>query len=225
MRHSTIRCVTLAVALLAAAGSVHARTPRRGITPDQRQQTLRRVKLIRSGIQLHRGLRQRGARIAMPRSSVLSDSTAAAKKYGDSWTCRESTRMLVSRLSRTRGCKLKLDSAGKNAFRWGNEGLVSFHYFGVDSIRRPTVLLDPTGPSNFKRDVQPGGMLRQLLDQAGARLGMQKAARRVTNRIARDPFGGLLVLANPQEIAVYKEALEQAGRRQAEMTRNAERAR
>lgn len=174
--------------------------------------------LIRTAISSHFRLLQSRAPLPLPKSKILSDQVAANKKYGDSWTCRGSTCMLIDKM-RGKGPALVLDSVGKNAFRWGNEGLVSYHYFGVDNPRRPSVLLDPTAVSNFARDVAPGGMLRGLLAAEGRKRGDPKAAERVTRRIARGGINGLLVLANPNEIAVYKGALEQAARYKSRMQR------
>jgi len=103
-----------------------------------------------------------------------------------------------------------MDSVGKNAFRWGKEGLVDYHYFGVDNLRRPTLLVDPTASSNFAIQVGPGGLLQGYLKQAAARLGDPRAAQRVIRRIARGGSNGLLVLTRPTDIAIYREALDRA---------------
>jgi hypothetical protein len=221
MRHSC-RLVSLVfglwclAALAPAAGAVGQ--PAGGAVSAGRA----RAQLIRSGIQIHRGLRRAGVPTPLPPSNVLPDAVSRAKRYGDSWTCRSSSCMLSSKLAGA-GQALAVDSVGKNAFRWGREGRVSYHYFGVDNVARPTVLLDPTAVTNFANDVRPGGLLHRLLDQAGQRMGQASAAQRVAWRIAKGGFDGLLVLASPAEIAVYKEALEQAAALRAHVTRNAER--
>lgn len=181
-----------------------------------------RANAIRSGISMHKMLKQTKTAVDLAQSNILSNDVAKGKKYSDSWTCRSSSRLLIQNLSRQR-VNLKLDSAGQNTFKWGKEGWVSYHYYAVDNPKRPTVLLDPTAFSNFGRDAQPGGMLHQLLGEAGRSLGQPKAAERVAQRIARPGFEGLLVLANQPEIAVYKDALERAARTRAQVTRNAER--
>ena len=182
-----------------------------------------RVKLIRGGIQQHQELRSTMTPVALAKSKILQDSVASAKKYGDSWTCRSSTQLLIKQLG-TKGIPLKMDNVGENAFNWGKEGKVSYHYFGVDNLKRPTVLLDATASTNFAQDVQPGGMLLRLLQQAGQQLGQPCAAQRVVRRIARGGAKGLLVLANEAEIAVYRKALDDAARKQVQVTRNRERA-
>jgi hypothetical protein len=122
------------------------------------------------------------------------------------------------------GRSLTVDSSGANTFRWGKEGLVSYHYYGVDDPRRPSVLVDPTAATNYGRDAKPGGLLHLLLGGAGRDLGYPRAAEAVAGRIVRAGDTGLLVLANPAEIAVYRGALERAAQMcRGAMTRDAER--
>lgn len=182
-----------------------------------------RAQMMRTGIHLHRRLSTQKHTVKMPKSAVLTDKAAASKKYADSWTCRESSKLLIKQMA-GKNVKMQLDSSGKNAFRWGDEGLVSYHYYAVDNPQKPTVLLDPTATSNFGRDAQPGGMMHSLLAQAGKNQGQPKAAERVARRIAKGGVDGLLVLGNQHEISVYREALELAAKKRAEVTRNAERA-
>jgi hypothetical protein len=113
--------------------------------------------------------------------------------------------------------RLELSSVGRNTFRWGREGWVDYHYFAVDNPRNPTLLIDPTAGTNFAWYAGPDGPLHRLLQQEGRRLGQQKAADRVARRLARGGVDGMLILVTPQEIAVYRAALEQAAqiRRQA----------
>ena len=179
---------------------------------------------IRTGITVHRGLVRANATVTIPGSDILSDKVAASKKYGDSWSCRESSRLLNKTLAGSK-VKMTMESSGKNAFRWGNEGWVDYHYYLVDSVTRPTVLMDPTASSNFARDARTGGLLHQLLMEAGRAQGHEKAAGRLARRIERGGISGLLVIANGPEISVYKDALERAARLKAEVTRNAETAR
>jgi hypothetical protein len=214
-----LTALVVALGLVVGLGQAHARHPAR-----QRQALLDRARLVRGTIQLHRQMRASSTPVHVSKSSILPDAVATAKKYGDSWTCRSSTELLIKRLAAS-GLRLKLDSAGKGAFDWGREGKVSYHYFGVDSTSRPKVLLDPTATTNFGRDVQPGGMMLGLLERAGQQQGAPRAARRVARRIARGGIGGLLVLGNASEIAVYRQALEDAARKQARVRRNAERSR
>lgn len=192
-------------------------------TGAQRVPPRARAQMIRAGIQTHRTLVTKKAPITLPKSNIIADKAAAQKRYADSWTCRESSKLLIQQLGQKK-VKLTLESSGKNAFKWGNEGLVSYHYYAVDDPKRPTVLLDPTAASNFQRDAQPGGLLHGLLAEAGRSLGQPKAAERVARRIAKGGFNGLLVLGNEAEISVYKDALERAAKKRAEVTRNAERA-
>lgn len=180
-----------------------------------------RACLIKSCRTLHRELL--GTPLPLPESSVLPDEVARAKTYGASWTCRDSTRLLIERLAAA-GQRLVLDSSGKEAFEWGSEGKVSFHYYGVDDLRRPRLLADATAMSNFSADVQPGGLMRRYLEEAGLELGKPAAARRVLQRMLAARSGDLLILTRPSEIAVYKDALERAASRLRAMRRDAERA-
>lgn len=179
---------------------------------------------IRTGITTHKGLIRSNAPVTMPRSDILSNTVAARKLYGDSWSCRESSRLLVKTLA-NKSVRMSLDSSGKNAFKWGNEGWVDYHYYLVDNAARPTILLDPTASSNFARDARAGGLMHGFLMEAGRAQGKTKAAQRLARRIERGGIGGLLVIANQPEISVYKDALERAARLKAEVTRNAETAR
>jgi hypothetical protein len=180
------------------------------------------ASLVRSCRTVHAGLQ--GVPLRLPESQVLASDAARAKTYGSSWTCRESSRLLIEKLA-AGGQTLQLDSSGKNAFRWGNEGFVSFHYYAVDSTPQPRLLVDPTASSNFAMDVQPGGLMRQYLDEAGRTLGTPGAATQVLRRMLVSRSGDLLILDRPAEIAVYREALERAASRQRAMTRDAGRAR
>jgi hypothetical protein len=215
-RRATLLCLLFVFTAMGAA-------PARARPFFKRGKVQARVKLIRSGIQQHQQLRSTMAPVAIAKSKILKNSVASAKKYGDSWTCRTSTELLIKQLG-NQGIPLKMDSVGKNAFNWGKEGKVSYHYFGVDNPRRPTVLLDPTASTNFAQDVQPGGMMLGLLQQAGRQLGQPRAAERVARRIARGGVKGLLVLANKAEIDVYRRALDDAAKKQVQVTRNQERA-
>jgi hypothetical protein len=163
-----------------------------------------------------------GVPLRLPESKVLSHDAARAKTYASSWTCRESSRLLIEKLAAS-GQKLELDSSGKNAFQWGNEGFVSFHYYAVDSTSQPRLLVDPTASSNFAMDVQPGGLMRQYLDEAGRTLGTPRAAKQVLRRMLASRSGDLLILDRPAEIAVYRDALERAASRQRAMTRDVQR--
>lgn len=179
---------------------------------------------IRTGISSHHGLVRRGASVKMPKSDILNNQVAAQKKYSDSWTCRESSRLLGKTMA---ACKIQMtvDSSGKKAFKWGTEGWVDYHYYLVDSSAKPTFLLDPTASSNFARDARQGGLMHGLLMEAGQSKSAPKAAARLARRIERGGIGGLLVIANPTEIAIYKDALDRAAKLKAEVTRNAETAR
>ncbi len=186
-----------------------------------RTQARERASLIRSCLVTHRGLVAAGKPLPLPESEVIESGRARAKTYAASWTCRESTRLLLGSLG---GRSLVLDSSGKNAFLWGKEGWVSFHYYAVDDPKRPSLLVDPTASSNFRLDVQAGGLLRTLLDEAARDLGQPQAtADRIARRIDRGGQNGLLVLARPGEIDVYREALERAARMRKAATRDAER--
>jgi len=157
----------------------------------------------------------------MPASKILTDKTAASKRYGDSWTCRESSKALATALG-MRSCTANLSSSGKNTFKWGNEGWVSYHYYLVDNAQKPTVLLDPTAASNFGVDARPGGMLHTLLGQVGQDLRLANAANRVVRKVAEGRNHGLLILANRAEITVYREVLERAAKIHAQASRTAE---
>lgn len=216
---SPLRLSVLLV-LMALAASAEARPlfAKRSPAPGQRQ-------LLRQGLKIHRTLAKAQTPLPLPKSGVLADSVARAKTYAQSWTCRESSRLLIAKLGEA-GCRLQLDSSGKNTFDWGAEGKVSYHYYGVDDLRRPTVLLDPTASSNFARDAQPHGLLHGFLGDAAKQLGQaDKTAQKIARRVAKGSAQSLLVLTRPEEIAVYKLALELAAQRRAEVTRNAERAR
>lgn len=191
---------------------------------QRRTRARARAGLIRAGIQLNGIMKANNTRVTMPSSKILSQQVAAAKAYGDSWTCRESSRLLVGKLAQKHK-RMSVDSSGKNTFKWGNEGWVSYHYYVVDKPGRPTLLMDPTATSNFGRDVGPGGMMSNLLQQVGRDLGHARAAQNVARRIATGGVKGqgLLVLASPKEIAVYQEVLERAARLKAQATRDAER--
>jgi len=204
-----MRPVRILVLWLALLGSV----PAQGKVPAPR------IRTIRTAILAHRALS--GTRTPLPSSSVLTDKVAAGKTYGDSWTCRSSTTLLLDRLARS-NVQLRMVSDGKNTFRWGKEGSVSYHYFAVDNPKRPSLLVDPTASSNFGAYCQPGGMMHGLLAEAGQRLGQPRAAARVAHRIARGSAGGLLVLTQPADIAVYREALTQAARRATQSARTAQ---
>lgn len=186
-----------------------------------RAQVRARARVIRGGLSAHRRLVKTGARVQMPSSNILTDQVAAAKKYSDSWTCRESSRLLIKSLSGMAN-GLKLSSSGKNTFKWGKEGWVSYHYYAVDDPKRPTLLLDPTASSNFAKDARPGGLMHSFLTEAGKQLGHPGAADRVAKRIAGGGHDGLLVLATQPEIDVYRAALEAAAKRRAQVTRNQE---
>jgi hypothetical protein len=201
-------------------GGVLQRLGRKVFRHKHKTRARARARVIRRGISAHRHLVHKGPAIKLPKSNVLSSKRAAAKKYADSWTCRASSRLLIRQLKGQRA-GLVLDSSGKKTFKWGKEGWVSYHYYAVDDPARPTVLLDPTAVSNFRRDAQPGGMMASLLQKAGEKLKQPKAANRVTRRLARGGIDGMLVLANPGDIAVYREALEQAASlRRGKMTRD-----
>ena len=204
-----MRPVRLLVLWLALLGSV----PARGQVPASR------IRTIRTAIRAHRALT--GTPTPLPSSSVLTNTVAAGKTYGDSWTCRSSTTLLLDRLART-NVRLKMVSDGKNTFKWGREGSVSYHYFAVDNPRRPSLLVDPTASSNFGSYCRPGGMMHGLLTEAGQKLSQPGAAARVARRIARGSASGLLVLTQPADIAVYREALTQAARRATQSARTAE---
>ncbi len=178
-----------------------------------------RANTIRTAIKVHKSLVSRKTAVKMPQSKILKNHVAAAKKYADSWTCRESSRMLLKKLTGT-DVKLTLGSSGKGAFDWGAEGKVSYHYYAVDNQAAPKLLIDPTAASNFAVDARPKGMMHNLLKEAGKRLGQPKAAARVTRRLARGGIQGMLVLANPADIAVYRDALDAAGRMQAQRMTN-----
>jgi len=208
MRARLPRSFLLLLLLLAGSASAQSRVPQR-------------LGLIRGVVRAHQTLRHANTAVPLPSSTILSDRVASAKTYGDSWTCRSSTCLLIQRAGQ-RNVRLEMDSVGKNAFKWGKEGSVSYHYFGVDNLRRPTLLVDPTASSNFGRDARPGGLLHGLLTQAGAKLGQPRAAQRVARRIAGGGVNGLLVLTRTADIGVYREALEQAVK-QLEMTRNSQR--
>jgi hypothetical protein len=200
--------------------SLSALAARLGLA-SPRAQARERASLIRSCLVTHSALVTAGKPLPLPESGVLGSETARAKTYAASWTCRESTRLLLGSLG---GRSLVLESSGKNAFLWGKEGWVSFHYYAVDDPRRPTLLVDPTASSNFRMDVQAGGLLRSLLDEAARDLGQgQAAADRIARRIDRGGPNGLLVLARPGEIAVYREALERAAKLRKAATRDSER--
>lgn len=191
--------VVLSVLLIAASSS--AQTPAPRAKP--------RLRVLRTTLRTHTQLKRSGLALPLPKSNILSNQTAAKKRYADSWTCRESSRALVAALG-GKGVKLKLDSSGKNAFDWGKEGKVSYHYYAVDSSRRPTLLVDPTAGSNFKNDAQQGGMLHSLLHRAATQLGQPaKVADKIARRV-RKGRDGLLVLTRTHEIDVYRAALDQA---------------
>ncbi len=231
----THRAIYTALALAVVASGAITLEPataeaRRGIVQRikqgvaaRRARTATRVwaNKIRTGISTHHGLVRRGALVKMPQSDILTNKVAAQKKYSDSWTCRESSRLLGKTMA---ACKVQMtvESSGKKAFKWGKEGWVDYHYYLVDSAAKPTILLDPTGSSNFAKDARQGGLMRGLLAEAGQARGAPKAAARLADRIQRGGIGGLLVIANPTEIGIYKDALDKAARLKAEVTRNAE---
>ena len=197
-------------------------TLKRGIAARRTRAATRAwAQSIRTSIRTHEGLVRRNAPVTMPRSDILSNKVAAKKMYGDSWSCRESSRLLIKTLASNR-VNMSLDSSGKKAFKWGNEGWVDYHYYLVDNAARPTILLDPTASSNFAKDARAGGLMHGLLMEAGRAQGKTRAAQRLARRIERGGIGGLLVIANQPEISVYKDALERAARLKAEVTRNAE---
>ncbi len=215
--------LVLVAATLLAPGSASAGWPNlrewlRRPVPEARA----RASLIRACIATHRELQKEHPALPLPSSEILPGQVAAAKTYGASWTCRESSRLLIRRLVE-RDQRLTLDSSGKNAFRWGAEGLVSFHYYAVDDPGAPRLLVDATAVSNFGLDVGQGGVLRRLLGEAGSAQRKPAAAARVLKRIERGGIDGLLVLAHPDEIAVYRDALERAANLRRGMTRDAER--
>jgi hypothetical protein len=181
-----------------------------------------KIDLLRRVVTSHRELRAGGAAVHLPSSDILSDPVASSKRYGDSWTCRESTRLLLRHLE---GGGLTLDSVGRRAFRWGQEGWVDYHYFAVDNPRRPTLLVDPTASSNFAADARPGGLLHRFLEEAGQKRGQGVLAARIARRIERGGARGLLVLFGESEVAIYREALERAARMASAAAREAERRR
>jgi hypothetical protein len=189
--------------------------------PAARADARARACLIRACLLTHRALVVAAQPLPLPESDVLSSATACSKRYAASWTCRESSRLLIAKLGRGRA--LQLSSSGENAFLWGKEGWVSYHYYAVDDRERPRLLVDPTAASNFRHDVQPGGLLRGFLAEAGRELGQPAAAERVAARILRGGENGLLVLASQSEIAVYRHALESAAALRARVAREAER--
>ncbi|MBW2731636.1 MAG: hypothetical protein JRH20_04540, partial [Deltaproteobacteria bacterium] len=115
---------------------------------------------------LHRKLRQHQAPIQLPPSTLLSQQESNSKRYGDSWTCRESSRLLQHELGK-KGHALQVLSIGQHVFHWKAEGWVSYHYLLTNDIKHPTLLLDPTASANFARDAKPGGLLNRLLQQLG----------------------------------------------------------
>ena len=170
-----------------------------------------RAATIHAGVLVHRRLLRAGKKVKLPASQILANKVAASKKYADSWTCRESTRLLLKKLTGA-PVKLSLESSGKGTFDWGAEGKVSYHYYAVDNPAHPALLLDPTAGSNFSVDARPGGLLHGLLREAGKNLKQPQAAQRVARRIAGGGIDGLLVLANQADISVYRHALEAAAR-------------
>jgi hypothetical protein len=168
-----------------------------------------RGALIRTTMELHKSLVAARVPLTLPQSDVLKERERQ-RLYSASWTCRSSTELLIAQLKQ-RKLTLQLSSSGENTFRWGKEGLVSYHYYAVDDPARPSLLVDPTAASNFgANDIRTGGLLRGLLASAGRKLGEPRAAERVVTRLQRAGDSGLLVLANRAEIDVYREALERA---------------
>ncbi len=168
-----------------------------------------RLRVLRTTLRTHSQLKRSGLPLPLPKSNVLSNQTAAKKRYADSWTCRESSRTLIATLG-GKGVKLQLDSSGKNAFDWGREGKVSYHYYAVDSSTRPTLLVDPTAGSNFRNDAKQGGMLHGLLHRVATQLGQPAKVADTIARRVRKGRDGLLVLTRASEIDVYRAALEKA---------------
>ena len=210
--HATARPLNLRALFKPGARATSKLTPHR-----------QRASTIHQAVMVHQRLVHAGKKVKIPRSKILKNDVAAAKKYADSWTCRSSTQMLLKKLSGT-AVKLTLDSSGKGTFDWGKEGKVSYHYYAVDDPGRPTLLVDPTAGSNFSVDARPDGLLHGLLRDAGKALHQPNAAERVARRIARGGIDGLLVLANQADIAVYRHALEAAARiKTGGVTRDAER--
>ena len=64
-----------------------------------REVRVSRFEAIRSATRIHSQLRRSRTPVNMAKSKILSNRTAAAKKYGDSWTCRSSTGMLIRQLA------------------------------------------------------------------------------------------------------------------------------
>jgi hypothetical protein len=170
-----------------------------------------RATLVRTTSQLHASLVRAKVPLTLPPSDVLMENERQ-RVYSASWTCRSSTELLLEQLKRRNlDGKLQIASSGQKTFNWGKEGWVSYHYYAVDDPTRPTLLVDPTAASNFGVDgVRPGGLLRELLGEAGRRLAQPGAADRVVARLVRAGDRGLLVLTNRAEIDVYREALERA---------------
>ncbi|MBW2735025.1 MAG: hypothetical protein JRH20_21805, partial [Deltaproteobacteria bacterium] len=79
-------------------------------------------------------------------------------------------------------------------------------------IKHPTLLLDPTASANFARDAKPGGLLNRLLQQLGKEHRQRVTARQLTQKIAKLPIERLLVLTQPNQIKLYREALELAAK-------------
>jgi hypothetical protein len=157
--------------------------------------------------------RLRAARvdIKLEPGGEVPDDKAKEKRYGDSWTCRNSTNALRAALG-DQGIHLKLDSSGKKVFNWGAEGLVDFHYYAVDSLSNPRVLVDPTASSNFARDARPDGLIFRILLKTGKAMGDAQAAVDIAKRIETNSGNGLLILNDPTQILIFKGAMEQAAK-------------
>jgi len=179
---------------------------------EQRQRARERAQLVRAGRSFHRLLVDQRVPLPLPPSDIVPDELARKKTYGSGWTCRSSSRRLIQQLGQ-RGLEAHLGSSGRDVWSWGAEGVVDYHYYVLDHPQRPSVLMDPTAVSNFQVSVRPGGVLVELLRQAGQNLAAPNAAERVAARLAGLSGNDLLILARPDEIAVYRGAIELAAAR------------
>lgn len=207
-----IRAPFIALALvisLASAPAVHAGPGLLQRVSSWVAPARARAQLAKDCANIHNQLYERHQPTPLSASENLANGVAKAKRYGDSWTCNVSSTLLISALKKV-GHTLQQHSSGKETFRWGSLGLVDYHYYAVDRVKSPRLLVDPVAFPNFRSAAQPAGKMRQWLTEAAQTLGRPALGIELADRLSKGRDGELLVLQGKTEIAIYQAALEKA---------------
>jgi|GEM_PF-5849085 hypothetical protein len=207
-RGSLFIALTLAISLAHApplqAGPSFVRRVSSWVAPARA-----RSQLVKACGDVHRQLYAKRVPTPLGVSENLTNTVAKSKHYGDSWTCNASSTLLVSALKKA-GYVVEQHSSGNKTFKWGSLGMVDYHYYAVDNVKRPRVLFDPVAFPNFRAAAQPSGQMRQWLAEAAQARGRPELGAKLADRIWKGKDGELFVVQGKTEIAIYQSALEKA---------------